>query len=50
MSKEFEKIIKNDEIKFKYAKGMRDIIGKEIHIYNEIFFFLEGELWREYKK
>ncbi|MBO5223649.1 MAG: helix-turn-helix transcriptional regulator [Clostridia bacterium] len=37
---EFAKFIKTDEIKFKHAKGMRDIIGNEIHSYHEIFFFM----------
>ena len=39
----FTKFIRTDELVFKYAKGMRDIIGKEIHTYNEIFFFIGGE-------
>ncbi len=42
MNDEFAKIIKTDEIKFKYAKGMRDIIGNEIHPYHEIFLFMGG--------
>ena len=29
----FAKYIRTDELVFKYAKGMRDIIGKEIHTY-----------------
>ncbi|MBQ1212621.1 MAG: helix-turn-helix transcriptional regulator [Clostridia bacterium] len=43
MKNEFAKIINTGEIKFKYAKGMRDIVGKEIHKYHEIFFFLGGD-------
>ncbi len=40
---EFEKFIVTNEIKFKYAKGMRDIIGREIHIYHEILFLISGD-------
>lgn len=43
MSGEFAKFIKTNEIKFKYAKGMRDIIGNEIHPYHEIFFYISGD-------
>lgn len=43
MKKEFVKFIKTDEIRFKYAKGMRDIIGNEFHTYHEIFFFISGD-------
>ena len=43
MDEEFAEFIKTNEIKFKYAKGMRDIIGNEIHPYHEIFFFIGGE-------
>ncbi|MBQ8817376.1 MAG: helix-turn-helix transcriptional regulator [Clostridia bacterium] len=43
MSEEFAKFVVTNEIKFKYAKGMRDITGKEIHIYHEIFFFIGGD-------
>lgn len=39
----FAKFIRTDEIVFKYAKGMRDIFGKEIHNYHEIFLFLHGD-------
>lgn len=42
MNTEFAKIIKTDELTFKYAKGMRDILGKEIHPYHEIFFYIGG--------
>ena len=41
-NKEFVKYIKSKEITFKYANGMRDIYGRELHIYNEIFCFLGG--------
>ncbi|MBQ2754225.1 MAG: helix-turn-helix transcriptional regulator [Clostridia bacterium] len=43
MSAEFARFIKTEEIKFKYAKGMRDIIGNEIHPYHEIFFYIGGD-------
>ena len=42
MNNEFAKFIKTDELTFKYAKGMRDILGKEIHPYHEIFFYMGG--------
>lgn len=42
MEKEFAHYIKTDEITFKHAKGMRDIIGKEFHTFHEIFLFLGG--------
>lgn len=38
----FANYIHTDEIMFKYAKGNRDIIGRESHTYHEIFLFLEG--------
>lgn len=43
MYDEFSKFIITKEIKFKYAKGMRDIIGNEIHPYHEIFFYIGGD-------
>ncbi len=43
MHNEFAKFIKTNEIRFKYAKGMRDIIGNEIHPYHEIFFYMGGD-------
>ena len=43
LQKEFERFIITKEIRFKHAKGMRDIIGKELHTYHEIFFFMGGE-------
>lgn len=39
----YAKYIRTGEIIFKYAKGMRDIIGKEMHTYHEIFFFIGGD-------
>lgn len=43
MEEIFEYIIKTPDIKFKHAKGMRDILGKEIHQYHEIFLFISGD-------
>lgn len=43
MEETFAKFLKTKEITFKYAKGMRDIIGKEIHNYHEIFLFMGGD-------
>ncbi len=43
MSEEFARFIETGEIRFKHAKGMRDIFGKEIHVYHEIFFFMGGD-------
>ena len=43
MGTEFAKYIQTKEIRFKHAKGMRDIIGKEMHTYHEIFLFLGGD-------
>ena len=43
MTDEFENYIITNNIRFKHAKGMRDIIGKEIHSYHEIFFFIGGD-------
>ncbi len=43
MPEEFAKFVVTNEIRFKYAKGMRDIVGKELHIYHEIFFFMDGD-------
>ncbi len=36
----FEEYIKTNEIVFKHAKGMRDIIGKEFHTFHEIFLLI----------
>lgn len=43
MKNEFAKFLNTNEIRFKYAKGMRDIIGKEIHPFHEILFFIDGD-------
>ena len=43
MKEIFSKAIRSDNIFFKYAKGMRDIFGKEFHTYHEFFLFLGGE-------
>ena len=43
MNSEFAKFIKTDELTFKYAKGMRDILGREIHPYHEIFYYMGGD-------
>lgn len=43
MDNVFSKSIEENDFFFKYAKGIRDIYGKEFHIYNEIFLFLGGE-------
>lgn len=43
MEKEFAHYIRTDELVFKHAKGIRDIVGKEFHTFHEIFLFLDGE-------
>lgn len=43
MKDTFVRYIKSDEITFKHAKGMIDVVGREIHLYNEIFLFLGGD-------
>ena len=43
MKQVFEHITKTEDIKFKHSKGMRDIFGKEIHQYHEIFLFISGD-------
>ena len=43
MSEEFARVIVTRDIRFKHAKGMRDIYGKELHVYHEIFFFIAGD-------
>lgn len=43
METEFAHYIKTDEIIFKHARGMRDIIGREFHTFHEIYLFLGGE-------
>ncbi|MBQ9132938.1 MAG: helix-turn-helix transcriptional regulator [Clostridia bacterium] len=39
----FAQYIRTEEIMFKHAKGMRDIIGLEFHPYHEIFLFMGGD-------
>lgn len=39
----FAEYIRTEEILFKHAKGMRDIIGLEFHPYHEIFLFMDGD-------
>lgn len=43
MSNEFAKFLSVGDILFKYARGMRDIKGKEIHSFHEILFFMGGQ-------
>jgi len=43
MQEEFANYIITKDIRFKHAKGMRDIIGQELHTYHEIFFFIDGD-------
>lgn len=43
MKKTFSKIISDGEVLFKHAKGERDIIGKEMHGFHEIFILLGGD-------
>lgn len=43
MAEEFARFILTKDIRFKHAKGMRDIFGKELHTYHEIFFFISGD-------
>ena len=43
MDEIYTKFIRTEEIRFKHAKGMRDIFGKEMHPYHEIFLFMGGE-------
>lgn len=43
MSNEFANFLITKEIRFKHARGMRDIIGKELHVYHEILFFINGD-------
>lgn len=39
----FAKYIKKEGLLFKHALGMRDVIGREFHTFNEIFLLLGGE-------
>ena len=43
MKNTFEHIVQTADIKYKHAKGMRDIFGKEFHQFHEIFLFVGGE-------
>lgn len=43
MRNTFEHIVQTPDIKYKHAKGMRDIFGKEFHQFHEIFLFIGGE-------
>lgn len=43
MDEIYAKFIRTEEISFKHAKGMRDIFGKEMHPYHEIFLFMGGD-------
>ncbi len=43
MKNTFEHIVQTPDIKYKHAKGMRDIFGKEFHQFHEIFLFIGGE-------
>lgn len=40
---EFAKWFRTEEITFKHAKGMRDVIGQEMHPFHELFLFLDGD-------
>ena len=40
---EFARWFRTGEITFKHAKGMRDVIGQEMHPYHELFLFLGGD-------
>lgn len=41
----FERIIQNPDIKYKHAKGMRDIYGREFHQFHELFLFISGSAY-----
>lgn len=43
MEKEFAHFIRSEELMFKHAKGIRDIVGKEFHTFHELFLFLDGD-------
>ena len=43
MKNVFEHVIHTPDIKYKHAKGMRDVFGKEFHRFHEIFLFVGGE-------
>lgn len=42
MCQTFSNVLQSKDVFVKHAKGMRDIVGKEIHPFHEIFMFLEG--------
>ena len=42
MKNTFANIIQTPSIKYKHAKGMRDIFGKEFHLFHELFLFIGG--------
>lgn len=41
----FERVIQNPDIKYKHAKGMRDIYGREFHQFHELFLFISGDAY-----
>ena len=43
MKNTFTHIIQTPNIKYKHAKGMRDVFGKEFHQFHEIFLFIDGD-------
>ena len=42
MKNTFAHIIQTPTVKYKHAKGMRDVFGKEFHQFHEIFLFISG--------
>ena len=42
MDNTFASIIQTSDIKYKHAKGMRDVYGKEFHQFHELFLFIGG--------
>ena len=42
MDNTFANIIQTSDIKYKHAKGMRDVYGKEFHHFHELFLFIGG--------
>ncbi len=42
-NQEYVRYIRSPELTVKYANGMRDIFGRELHTYHEIFFFIHGD-------
>ncbi len=39
----FAEYIRTNELLFKHAKGMRDIVGLEFHPFHELFLFVDGD-------